>query len=397
LYRRQVDEVPWTRRNAYPHVAPPWFLAADRTGSVIESLRHCRFGALTDVPGYGCLVAVFRGLRVGLLAVTDEGATFPVTPTDDEASWSVQTGGETDGLTLIRTALDGSRSTASWTPTGGLTWPPLAEATVDPAPQDLAIRRISWPAPGGTLEGLIATPNGEGPFPLVVYLHGGPWFGLRVGDVGDTAFWTGRGAAYLQSDYAGSGILGEAMMWEPLRAVGMPDRDLDADGVLAGVAALVAAGVADPDRLYVYGFSAGGYLVNRIITRPHPFAAAASWESTADVRIFDGETHQLQVFFRGCAPSDCPQRWDAASPITRPEKVNVPFTIIGGGGPTTHRAASTAWNRALTEIGVPNDLHIYSDEEHVFTQQAHQSVLAVLAAGWNLPNPATNSSTNSVS
>ena len=267
----------------------------------------------------------------------------------------------------------------------------MAEATVDSAPQDLPIRRISWRAPGGTLEGLLATPAGEGPFPLVVYLHGGPWFGLRVGDVGDTAFWTALGAAFLQSDYAGSGILGEAMMWEPLRADGMPDRDLDADGVLAGVAALVAAGVADPDRLYVYGFSAGGYLVNRIITRPHPFTAAASWDSTADVRIFDGETHQLQVFFRGGELSECPQRWDAASPIRRPEKVNIPLTIISGGGLTTHRAASTAWHTALTEVGVPTDLHVYPDEEHVFTPQAHQSELVLLAAAWNLTNPATSS------
>lgn len=359
----------------------------DRQGSVAELLRPERLGALTDVPGYGCLVAVFRGLRVGLLAVTDDGAILPVTPPDDEASWSVQPRDGTGDFALTRIALDGSQCLASWTPTGGLTWSTPAEASADSLPLDLPIRRISWPAPGGTLEGLLATPDGEGPFPLVVYLHGGPWFGLRVGDVGDTAFWTGRGAALLQSDFAGSGILGEATMWEPLQGVGMPDRDLDADGVLAGVEALVATGVADPERLYVYGFSAGGYLVNRIITRPHPFTAAASWESTADVRIFDGETHQLQVFFRGCELSECPQRWDAASPITRPEKVAVPFTIISGGGPTTHRAASTAWHSALTEIGVPSDLHIYPDQEHVFTEQAHRSALAVLAAAWNLTQP----------
>ncbi|MET1007498.1 MAG: prolyl oligopeptidase family serine peptidase [Propionibacteriaceae bacterium] len=358
---------------------------------MVESLRHRRLGFLTDVPGYGCLVAVFRGLRVGLLAVTDDGVTLPVTPPDDEASWSVQPAGEMDVIALLRTGLDGSRRTASWTPTGGLTWPPVPEDPGAPAPQDLAIRRISWPAPGGTSEGLLATPDGEGPFPLVVYLHGGPWFGLRVGDVGDTAFWTALGAAFLQSDYAGSGILGEAMMWEPLRGVGMPDRDLDADGVLAGVSALVAAGVADPDRLYVYGFSAGGYLVNRIVTRPHPFTAAASWESTADVRIFDGETHQLQVFFRGCELGDCPQLWDDASPITRPEKVNVQFTIISGGGLTTHRVASTAWHAALIESGVPSALHIYPDEEHVFNPQAHQSALTLLAAAWNLTDPATSS------
>ena len=160
------------------------------------------------MPGYGCLVAVFRGLRVGLLAVTDDDAVLPVTPPDDEASWAVQPADrthETGNLALVRTALDGSRRTASWTPAGGLTWPPLPETSAEPARPEMPIRRISWPAPGGMLEGLLATPDGEGPFPLVVYLHGGPWFGLRVGDVGDTAFWTARGAVFLQSDYAGAG------------------------------------------------------------------------------------------------------------------------------------------------------------------------------------------------
>ena len=68
-----------------------------------------------------------------------------------------------------------------------------------------------------------------------------------------------------------------------------------ADGVIEGVQHLVRAGVADGDRLYLYGFSAGGYLVNRIVTRPHPFAAAACWDAPADLRAFTGLTRDIQI------------------------------------------------------------------------------------------------------
>lgn len=233
------------------------------------------------------------------------------------------------------------------------------------------------------MEGLLSVPDGEGPFPLVVFLHGSPWFGLRVGDTGDSAFWTSRGVAFLQSSYAGSGILGEAMMWEPLRGVGMPGRDLDADGVLAGVTHLVDSGIADCALTYVYGFSAGGYLVDRIITRPHPFVAAASWEATADVRGFSGETHDLQVFFRGCSPVECSERWDAASPITRPETVRVPVTLLSAGR-SNLPAEMAAWHAALTSAGAESKLWVYPDEDHVFTAPAHQSALNRIAQAWDL-------------
>lgn len=285
-YVPTVLEGPWSRRNAYPRKPPFWYLITDRSGAVVESLRSLRVGRVADVRGWGCLVTIYRGLRVGVLALSDGGDVLPVTPEDDEASWQVESTGVPDRYSLIRTALDGSQTVASWTVGTGLRWEPPAEPPDERRPTPLPIERVSWPAPGGTLEGLLATPAGNGPFPLVVFLHGGPWFGLQAGDVGDSAFWISRGAALLQTDYAGSGILGEEMMWEPLRSVGMPDRDLEADGVIEGAQHLVRAGVADADRLYIYGFSAGGYLVNRIVTRPHPFAAAACWDAPADLRAF---------------------------------------------------------------------------------------------------------------
>ncbi len=356
----------------------------DRDGEVVESLRGERVRQVIDVPGWGCLVVLFRGLRVGVLAVTDGGDIFPITPEDDEASWSVDLGDRPGVLELTRTGLDGTRRKAGWEPGAPLRWDRPTESSAGEPVHPSPIKRVSWETQGGRLEGLLATPDGAGPFPLVVYLHGSPWFGLEVGAQGDSAFWTSRGAALLQSSYAGSGILGEELMWEPLRSVGMPERDLDADGVLDGVEHLVRTGVADPDHVYVYGFSAGGYLVNRMITRAHPFAAAGCWDGPADVRRFTGETREIQIFFRGCTPEECPDRWDGASPAGRPEAVTIPITIISAGR-SNIREDSALWHDALTRAGVDSTLYVYPDEDHVFGPESHQSALIRLAEAWRLP------------
>ena len=67
---------------------------------------------------------------------------------------------------------------------------------------------------------------------------------------------------------------------EPPRLGPGPMRD-----VLAGVDALVADGLADPDRLGVTGGSYGGYLTNWIIGHDQRFAAAMTCRSVSDMAM----------------------------------------------------------------------------------------------------------------
>jgi hypothetical protein len=87
-----------------------WWLVTDRNGAVVESFRGLRVRTVTDVRGWGCLVTISRGLRAGVLALTDGGGVLPVILEDDEASWQVESSGVPDRYSLIRTALDGSRT-----------------------------------------------------------------------------------------------------------------------------------------------------------------------------------------------------------------------------------------------------------------------------------------------
>lgn len=373
----------WHLVNRYPVPAPRWNLLLDPDGNVVDGLAGLRLRRCVDFPGWGCLVVVYCGIRVGVIAVTSPTTWWPVTPEDDRASWRV---GDVDGTSceLTRVGLDGTTTTATWSPDTGLC---TLDADAEPGTSHAwNASLVSWEAPGGQLEGMLSIPPGTGPWPLVVYLHPSPWFGLSAGDQGDSAYWTRRSVALFQPDYAGSGILGEKMMWEPLRGIGMPDRDLDADGVLAGVQTLIQSGVVDPHRLFLYGFSAGGYLTNRIVTRPHPFAAAASWEGAPDPRRVPADSLQIQVFWRGCTLEEDPELWAAAAPVTHAARVNVPVTILAGGAPREPvlLEVQRSWYQALQAAGVEVDIHEFEGEGHVFGAETHRTALNILASNWQL-------------
>jgi dipeptidyl aminopeptidase/acylaminoacyl peptidase len=122
----------------------------------------------------------------------------------------------------------------------------------------------------------------EGPVPLVVLPHRGP-VGRDVDGFDWLAhFLASRGYAVLQPNYRGSDGYGRA--WEEAGyggwGIGVMQHDL-----IDGVAALVAAGIADPQRVCIVGASYGGYaaLAGAVFT-PQLYRCAASINGVADLR-----------------------------------------------------------------------------------------------------------------
>ena len=133
---------------------------------------------------------------------------------------------------------------------------------------------LQWPSDGGLqIEGLLTLPKGDGPFPLVLDVHGGP-----IGNVDDRfpgtldALLLSRGFAILQPNPRGSTGRGQDFASRVVGDMG----GLDVDDVLAGVDAAVAAGLADPDRLALTGGSYGGFMAAWIPTRDDRFKASVS-------------------------------------------------------------------------------------------------------------------------
>src|SRR6185369_15798512 len=120
---------------------------------------------------------------------------------------------------------------------------------------------------------------------------------------------TGKGFVVLRPNYRGSTGYSNAFLRD---MVGGYFRNAHLD-VLAGVDALVARGLADPDRLVKMGWSAGGHMTNKLITFTDRFKAASSGAGAADWISMYAQTDVRtdRDFWFGGSP------WQKDAPIER--------------------------------------------------------------------------------
>ena len=155
-------------------------------------------------------------------------------------------------------------------------------------PEQYAIarqERVEWTAPDGqAIDGLVFYPVdyvAGGKYPLVVQTHGGPAASDKFGWGSRMSYaqvLAGKGFVVLRPNYRGSTGYGNAFLRD---MVGGYFRHAHLD-VMAGVDALIARGVADPDRLVAMGWSAGGHMTNKLITFTDCFKAASSGAGAAN-------------------------------------------------------------------------------------------------------------------
>ncbi|KAJ2980108.1 hypothetical protein NQ176_g2838 [Zarea fungicola] len=145
------------------------------------------------------------------------------------------------------------------------------------------IEGVRWTAPDGLeIEGLLALPNtGSKPYPLVLYVHGGPVWAFRnrwqIGD-SHTALLVSRGYAMLFPNPRGSSGRGQDFAERVFGDMG----GLDTNDFLSGIDALITRGIIDPKRLGVCGRSYGGYMSTWLVTQTTRFAASVPIAPVSD-------------------------------------------------------------------------------------------------------------------
>ncbi len=244
---------------------------------------------------------------------------------------------------------------------------------------------VSWRSfDGMEIWGLLLTPPGvQQPhrLPMLVYIHGGPGGGVTYGIF--PQFMTGVGQvdpypteAFASAGYAvlfpmprGGAGYGEAGQRMIVNAWGEGDYK----DIMAGVDAMIARGVADPDRLGVMGASYGGYMTNWIVTQTTRFKAAsagASLSDLTDVVLSEGGEFILEYFRQ---PWENRESYVAHSPLTFADRVATPL-LIQHGEVDPRVPISGAWKfyRTLKAMGKTVEFDIYPRGGHVLREPAQQ-------------------------
>jgi dipeptidyl aminopeptidase/acylaminoacyl peptidase len=242
--------------------------------------------------------------------------------------------------------------------------------------------KVSWNgADGKTVEGLLYYPADYQPgrrYPLVVQMHGGPMesdkFGAGLALIQNYfPVLTGKGYLVLRPNYRGSAGYDSAFYRDVVNGY---FHNMTSD-VMLGIDHLVGIGVADPDRLIAMGWSAGGTLVNKLVTMTDRFKVASAGAGVANWTSLYAQTDDTSfrsTWFGGTpwqknAPIDL--FW-ASSPLKDVSKVKTPTVLFAGeNDPRVPMAQSIEMYRALKSNGVPTQLYVAPREGHQWVELRH--------------------------
>lgn len=182
---------------------------------------------------------------------------------------------------------------------------------------------------GVEISGYVTRPNGEGPFPLIVMPHGGPY-------VSETNWrfeeWSqmlaNNGYMVLQPQYRGSRKYGLKFYKSAFingSEAGYAMQDDKDDGALH----LVKQGLVDPENIAMFGWSYGGYAALVAASRENQIYQCVI--AGAAVTDPDMQLDYYRYRMEGAQKLEQLTTWDGAvSPIKEVSKVNVPLFILHG-------------------------------------------------------------------
>jgi dipeptidyl aminopeptidase/acylaminoacyl peptidase len=192
-------------------------------------------------------------------------------------------------------------------------------------PSPLPMEEINATAPDGyPVHGWIVRPDGQGPHPVLLMIHGGPFaqYGWRLFD--EAQVYAAAGYAVVMGNPRGSSGYGQA---HGESIVGDAATNAAAD-LLALLDAGLAAGSLDSSRTGVLGGSYGGYMTTWMAARHgHRFKAAVSERAVNAVDSFHGSS-DIGWGFAAALWGPDPAAWTAQSPLTYADQISIPMLII---------------------------------------------------------------------
>jgi dipeptidyl aminopeptidase/acylaminoacyl peptidase len=225
---------------------------------------------------------------------------------------------------------------------------------------------------GLTIHGYLTTPRDLAPrgLPLVLVVHGGPWARDDWGYDGEVQWLANRGYAVLQVNYRGSTGYGKAFLEAGNREWG--GKMLD--DLIDGVEWAVKEGIADRERLAIYGGSYGGYAtLSALAFRPGVFRCGVDYVGVSNLLTFMKtippywETFRPVMYRRVGDPEKDADFLRSRSPLFSADKIDVPLLIAQGfNDPRVNVKEAEQIKAALEARGHPVEYVLKMDEGHGF-------------------------------
>ncbi len=173
------------------------------------------------------------------------------------------------------------------------------------------------------VHGFLAVPEGEGPHPVLLMIHGGPFAQYGWALLDEVHVYAAAGYAVVFGNPRGSSGYGQAHGRHILGDVGARS----APDLLALLDAALSRPDLDGDRVGVLGGSHGGFMTSWLIGHTDRFAAAVSERAVNAVDSFEGAS-DIGWDFADALYGPDPEQRRRQSPLTYADAVTTPLLII---------------------------------------------------------------------
>jgi dipeptidyl aminopeptidase/acylaminoacyl peptidase len=191
-------------------------------------------------------------------------------------------------------------------------------------------RVVHWTSKEGVkLEGIATFPPGYSSgkrYPFLVLPHGGPEANDELGLDPMAKYIAGKNYVVLQPEYRGSTGYGTTHLAAIYQHFGdRAYRDVDSAADFA-----IAQGWADPARLTMFGWSAGGFMTSWTVTQTHRYKAAIEGAGITDWLSFIPTSDTWQIDYDARLQEKDPSPMLKFSAVMFADRVTTPLLILHG-------------------------------------------------------------------
>lgn len=217
-------------------------------------------------------------------------------------------------------------------------------------------------------------------YPLLLWIHGGPWAMYSVRFSWDWQNFAANGYAVLYMNPRGSTGYGQDFV----NGIQFSYPGKDRDDLLAGIDAAIVKGFIDEENLFVCGGSGGGVLTAWLVGHTDRFRAAVSMRPVINWHSFVGTTdgHSWYRQFKKY-PWEDPEEYAVRSPLHYVKNVTTPTMVMTGEADLrTPISQSEEYYRALKMLKKETLLVRMPDEYHGWRRPSHRMLQQLYLRAW---------------